>query len=94
MALRSVVVKVDLARRMESQGRAAEVKGVAVEVVVVNVVVDVAVKPGAKAVAVAVKPGAKAVAVAVKAGAVDVKVDRAVHPRFTGLMFLHTPMTS
>jgi hypothetical protein len=72
---------------MESQGRAAEVKGVAVEVVVVNVVVDVAVKPGAKAVAVAV-------AVAVKAGAVDVKVDRAVHPRFTGLMFLHTPMTS
>jgi len=28
-----VVVKVDLARRMESQGRAAEVKGVAVEVV-------------------------------------------------------------
>jgi hypothetical protein len=83
MALRSVVVKVDLARRMESQGRAAEVKGVAVEVVVVNVVVDVA-----------VKPGAKAVAVAVKAGAVDVKVDRAVHPRFTGLMFLHTPMTS
>jgi hypothetical protein len=42
------------------------------------VVVDVAVKPGAKAVA----------------GAVDVKVDRAVHPRFTGLMFLHTPMTS
>jgi hypothetical protein len=35
MALRSVVVKVDLARRMESQGRAAEVKVVAVEVVVV-----------------------------------------------------------
>ena len=43
----------------------------------VNVVVDVAVKPGAKAVAVA-----------------DVKVDRAVLPRFTGLMFLHTHLTS
>ena len=33
MALRSVVVKVDLARRMANRGRAAEVKVVAVEVV-------------------------------------------------------------
>jgi hypothetical protein len=33
MALRNVVAKVDLARRMANRGRAAEVKGVAVEVV-------------------------------------------------------------
>ena len=33
MALRSVVAKVDLARRMANQGRAAEVKVVAEEVV-------------------------------------------------------------
>ena len=35
MALRSVVAKAALARRMANQGRAAEVKVVAVEVVVV-----------------------------------------------------------
>jgi hypothetical protein len=75
---------------MESQGRAAEVKGVAVEVVVVNVVVDVAVKPGAKAVAVdvVVRAVAKAAAVA------DVKVDRAVLLLSTEPMFLRMPMTS
>jgi hypothetical protein len=38
MALRSVVVKVDLARRMANRGRAAEVKAVAVEVVAADVV--------------------------------------------------------
>jgi hypothetical protein len=43
---------------------------------------------------VAVDVVVKAVDVAIKAGAVDVKVDREVLPRFTGLMFLHTHLTS
>ena len=47
MALRSVVVKVDLARQMANRGRAAEVKVVAVEVVAADVVDAAAVETAA-----------------------------------------------